>query len=425
MTKLSPKPFQVDGIKFIRDHLRSVLADEMGLGKTAQGLWGAIYNRICVICPASVKPQFATEVERFTNLTPVICNGIGSFRWAEEGEVVIANPESIPDWINKPRHPMTMLIDEAHTYRNSNSRKYQNGLNCFRQLTPDSQVVAMTGTPLVNTLTDLANLLDIIGILEPKFGGREGLADMMGGSVGKRGDLRNCEVNSRVTSLLADVMIRRVKADVMDDLPTKKYKVVKVNRWSRSLQDQMDEGLASIDAYEALNGPIRSGSLPPITELARARKAMAVEKTEYVEPLIDELSREGQVVFFSAHRDPVEYFGKQEGWGMITGSQSVKARQKAAEAFCRKDTRGIALTIGAGNCGLNLQSANRMVFLDLDYQLGSNLQAEDRIHRLGQQADSCEYSFVTLDHPLDRRMGQILSGKKTLFDAVCDPVTRN
>jgi SNF2 family DNA or RNA helicase len=417
------KPFQETGVEFLQTRNRCILADDCGLGKTIEGLFGRHHDAVNVVCPASVKIQWEEAVSDFTLLKPFVCNGRGSFDWAKPGYVMISNPEIMPDWINRPDNPLTILLDEAHTYRNNRSTKYRNAKYCLDLVCNDTQIVAMTGTPLVNKLTDIANLLDILGLLDSHFGGRDNLASMMGGRAGKRGDLRNCEVTRRVTDLLGDVMMRRVKEDVLPDLPSKKYEVLRISEWSNQLQVAMDRGLESLEAYETMSGPVPAGSLPPITELARARKMMAIEKTPYAVPLVEQRLKLGQVVLFSAHRSPVEHFGDRSDWGMITGSVTVKRRQAAAQAFRDGDMNGIALTIGAGNCGLNLQSANQTIFMDCSYQLAENLQAEDRTCRIGQLANEVSYTWIVYDHPLERRMGQILTGKKTLFDQICNPVT--
>jgi len=422
---IKPYSYQRVGIDFIKPLPASVLADDMGLGKTLQLLWGRKHDAVLVVCPASIKMNWESETVKFTDLVPHVCMGRGSFRWPQKGQVVICNPEIMPDWEPSPEHPISAFLDEAHVFRNTGSRKYRYVRAMLRRMKPQSQCVASTGTPLVNRLDDLANILDIIGLLDSHFGSRKEFAALMGGKCGKRGNLRHCEVNSLITGKLAQVMIRREKKDVLEDMPEKSYGVFRISEWSKKLQAVMDEGLNALSAFEALSGPIH-GNLPPITELARARKNMAIAKTEHAIPMVDNMIDQGkQVVLYSAHRHPVETIGKRDGWACIHGGVSSKKRQIICEDFRRGLYSGIALTIGAGNCGLNLQSADQMVFMDLSYQLGENLQAEDRICRIGQQSDRCSYHYLTFDHPLDRRMGQILSSKKTLFDQVCDPITRS
>jgi DNA repair and recombination RAD54-like protein len=144
---------------------------------------------------------------------------------------------------------------------------------------------------------------------------------------------------------------------------------------------------------------------------------MAMAKLPAAEQIIEDLEAQGeQLVVFCAYKEPVEILGKREGWTYITGDVSDTERHKRTMAFQAKQYRGIALTIGAGREGINLHSSNQLLFIDLDWTPAANIQAEGRIYRNGQR-NACLYTTLVIDHPLDRRLAQILWRKEVLFRA--------
>ena len=140
--------------------------------------------------------------------------------------------------------------------------------------------------------------------------------------------------------------------------------------------------------------------------------------------LAEELEQAGEpVVVFSAHRDPVEAFGSKQGWDCITGSVSHKRRGEIVDRFQKGALRGVALTIGAGREGINLFRSSHMIFVDLDWTPAHNIQAEDRIHRIGQKR-ACMYTVMVIDHSLEYRLGSILYRKEELFNDLIEEAAK-
>jgi len=416
-------PYQDVGVDFLQNFSRAILADDTGTGKTRMSLDSRHNDSVMVVCPASVKYNWAAEVMKWTSLKPIVLNGRYSFTWPERGQVMITNPEIIPDWVYRPANPVTLLLDEVHAYRNgASSTKFRHAKAVFGDMPAGSQVVGMTATPLVNRLDDICNLLDITGLLDAEFGGRNGFAALCGGKVGKRGVLsRDCEPTPAMLRLLNKFMLRRKKDDVLDDLPEETFSVFRIGGYSRRLKKIMDKGLEALDAYERMSGPVR-GKLPAITELSRARRELAEWKAKPVKGMVDELVGSAKkVVMFSAHRKPVDVIGNRPGWTIINGSVSNKRRLQRQDEFQAGKLDGIALTLGAGNSGLNLHLSDTMVLCDLGYSYGEATQALGRIRRVGSKNDTVSYTYCCCDHDLDRRLFQIITEKHQLFEQVCAP----
>jgi SNF2 family DNA or RNA helicase len=98
------------------------------------------------------------------------------------------------------------------------------------------------------------------------------------------------------------------------------------------------------------------------------------------------------------------------------GGVSQKRRDEAIDAFQAGKLRGIACTIQAGGVGITLTKAHHAVFIDRTFVPGDNLQAEDRVCRIGQDRGVI-ISDIVCDHPIDRRVHELLRKKEKLIAA--------
>lgn len=126
------------------------------------------------------------------------------------------------------------------------------------------------------------------------------------------------------------------------------------------------------------------------------------------------------LVVASAHRAPVDALGAREGWATITGDTPAAKRAEIVKRFQDGNLKGVALTIQAGGVGLTLTRASTMIFVDLDWTPGNNVQCEDRICRIGQRADSVLVIRMVSDHPLDRHILEILKKKMCLIETAIE-----
>jgi len=131
---------------------------------------------------------------------------------------------------------------------------------------------------------------------------------------------------------------------------------------------------------------------------------------------------ESPLLVFSYHRAPIEALEGREGWATITGSTNNARRDEIVAAFQAGELRGVGLTIRAAGVGLTLTRASTSLFVDLDWVPTWNVQAEDRIHRIGQTASSVQIVRMVSDHPLDLRVHELLAGKITMITAAVEAV---
>jgi hypothetical protein len=214
------------------------------------------------------------------------------------------------------------------------------------------------------------------------------------------------------------VMLRRMKREVLPDLPTKMYQsiLVPVDR----------NALAACDAYlQKMGGIDRLAELIEQEELsfqtmASVRAALATAKIPAMLEIVrDHEEQEEPLLVFSAHRAPIDFLGRLNGWGVITGDESSEEKQEAAKKFQEGKLKGLGLTIRAGGTALTLTRAARQLFVDRDWKPTANAQAEDRSNRIGSTR-GLVVMILEADHPLDRRVNQLLLKKQRLIAASVD-----
>jgi len=210
-------------------------------------------------------------------------------------------------------------------------------------------------------------------------------------------------------------MIRRTKAEVLPDLPRKQYTTISVNGLPKALRDVLD----ALD--EEWSDVLASGSMPSFEEFSAIRAELAAARIFAMADIVAQHEEAGEaLVVFSAHRAPIEALRVREGWMVVTGSETAEQRAEAVRRFQAGELKGIGLTIQAGGTGLTLTHASRMLFVDLAWRPCDNAQAEDRCCRIGQTAGSVQVTRLVSEHPLDKRVLDLLAEKQAVIEAAVE-----
>ena len=346
-------PYQCDGVQFLIDNPRALLIDDMGLGKTVQALMAIPKGAsVMVICPSIVKGAWAQEVAKWRpDLKAAIIKGTKNYRQPEPDEVVIANYELLPP---KATFGCDFVIaDEAHyakTYKAQRTR-------AFRSLARKAgHVWGLSGTPLENKPNELWGVLQSLQLGNTAFGSWQRFLGLHGGIRSEFGIEWTGAVDKEASRCLSRVALRRTKASVLPELPTKRYRQIRVDvstktheLCSKAMTDAGDE----INIY--LDMDIQSMSI--------ARRELAEQKIPYLKRLISEYEEnEEPVVVFSAHRAPIDVLASRDGWAVITGDVDEAERTRVVADFQAGKLRGVACTIQAGGVGITLTRAAHMIF---------------------------------------------------------------
>ncbi|KAM4025004.1 SWI/SNF-related matrix-associated actin-dependent regulator of chromatin subfamily A-like protein 1 [Anomaloglossus baeobatrachus] len=386
-------PFQREGVSFaISREGRLLLADDMGLGKTIQAICIAAYYRkewpLLVVAPSSVRFTWAEAFHRWLpSVRSDSINVIVTGRDSQSASLV--NIVSF-DLLGKMDRTITsnfrvIIIDESHFLKNVKTARCKSAMPLLKSA---RRVILLSGTP---AMSRPAELYTQIAAVRPSFfprfhdfGVRYCDAKQMPWGWDYSGSSNMIELK---LLLEESIMIRRLKCDVLSQLPAKQRKMVVV-------------------APEGINAKTKAALVAAAKEMAQGFKSKVQEKEalllfynrtaeaksrcviEYVLELL-ESGREKFLVF--AHHKLVldnvcEELGKKNvGFIRIDGSTSSADRQSLCQRFQFSETSCVAvLSITAANMGLTLSSADLVVFAELFWNPGILIQAEDRVHRIGQ-----------------------------------------
>ena len=469
MTKrgLKLRGFQKIGIEWLAARDRALLCDEMGTGKTCQALLALPEeNRarsekappVLVICPANAKHVWAQKEgpKWRPDLKPFILEGEGSFRWPAVGEMLVTNYDVLPDPGDVHQAPPTgciIVADEAHYLKNPRARRTVRFKALAEKARYDKgRTWLLTGTPLLSHPLDLWSLASCAGLAQEHFGLLKSFKELFGGVVTKKHACRQCghkepakegsdkcpkrigkkacscdahvteteewgQPSAEVRERFAKFALRRLRSEVLPELPGKTYEDVPVVL-SAQASEAIDEEL--VDDWEAaLTEALDTQGGVSFTELASARRAIAEAKIPAMLEIVEEYEEQDTpLVVFSAHRAPLDHFLEREGWGVITGDTPSKTRSQIETDFQAGKLKGVAANIKAGGTAITLTYGSNMLFVDREYNPGDNLQAEDRCVRLGQESAVLIKRLIA-DHRLDQRLAEILDTKtKMIVDSL-------
>ena len=441
-------PFQVEGVNFLAHKNKVLLGDDMGLGKTVQSLMGIPSNGTAlVICRAGLKYNWLDEVNKWRpDLKPVVLSGRKNFRWPKAGEVVIINSDILPSEFNTPKknkgevmqaywdrlkqyrqelkdnNPesanVTLIVDEAHDFKNKEAAKTRK-VKEFGRLA--HKLIGLTGSPLTNRPADLFGVLNTLGLAQEVFGTWERF-EMLFNAYKQQVWTGTKYIETTVwgkpepivPELLRRVMLRRLRKEVLPDLPPKTYTNLLVGVDDPSLEKELTE------MWEEWGTVLQIEGLPPFDRFSKIRERLARSRIKDMLEYVENAEEQNvPLVVFSAHLAPIDALLGRPGWAVITGSTSPEKRQEIVNAFQNGQLKGVALTIKAGGVGVNLTYAWKALFVDLEWQPAAIWQAEDRIARIGQLSNKIEIVRMVSDHPLDLHIHNNLVDKiDTIFRSV-------
>ncbi len=436
-------PYQVEGVAFLASAGRALLADDMGLGKTLQAIAAATWLRenagalrALVICPASLKHQWAREIERFTGQRVSVIQGPPSKRGAQyraRTPFTVVNYELVlrdASVIQEQLAPDLLVLDEAQRIKNWRTKSAA-AVKSLRT----RYAFVLTGTPLENRLEDLYSLMQVVDprVLGPLW---RYLLDFH--VTGPRGRVVGYRNLSELRRRLAPVMLRRDRALVRDQLP---------DRIQIQLDVAMDKKQAelhdeAVQAAAAIARRMKKRPLTPYEEklmmaaLQRARMACdaagLVDKETEGSPKLDELGRlledlciDGghKVVVFSQWERMTamaEARARKLGLGCVRlhGGVPTTRRGPLLDRFRDDPSVQVFLSTDAGGVGLNLQAATALVNLDMPWNPAVLQQRIARVHRLGQKEPVQVVLLVAGEGSYEARVAELVSSKQDLFDNV-------
>lgn len=405
-------PHQQAGIEWLSGRARAILADDMGLGKTAQAAiaaaklieTGAI-DRGLVLAPKSLLDVWVRELAKWApnlHACAIVPSASDKSRvWellVSRVHIAITNYEQVrecPRVLTQAPLPL-VILDEAHKIRNTETATAA-GVRQIKAL----RLWALTGTPVENSSSDLASLLDL-----------------MGESRRSLSHLRELPIET-LRSLARPLMIRRVKSDVLPQTYRVHKSVVRLEL-SKEQREAYEKEL-TVSSNRPGAPLIRNARLRQICDLERQTGASA--KLDYIRTALDTLGSGDKAVVFSFTRLPLRSLAASLGskCRLLTGAADIETRRKAVNDFSTDPFVKVLLaTIGVGAEGLTLTAANKLYFVNLWWNPSTNNQARDRLIRIGQTRD-VEVTVLVAKGTVEEHLLETLQRKQMLFDSLIKP----
>ncbi len=395
--------YQEFGTKYILHQKRVLLGDEMGLGKTVQAIAAMAHlttqgkTHFLVVCPVSVMVNWFREVPQHSKLQPAEIYGDDRNEeleaWYKNGGVGITTYESISKLELPEDLKIDMLIvDEAHYVKNPEANRTK-ALAKISKLS--ESILFMTGTPLENKVEEMVFLISLLNKeVSAKIGSMVAMA--------KAPEFREA---------IAPVYLRRVRTDVLTELPEKLEK----EHWCK--MTPAEEAVYKETLEEESYMQIRqvSWNVPDIKDSSKANRLLEICE--------DAKENSRKVIVFSFFLDTitkVQNLLPDRCYGPINGSVSANRRQEIIDEFKEaKEGSVLVCQIMAGGVGLNIQTASVVVICEPQWKPSTENQAISRVYRMGQSKDVMVHRLLTANS-VDEKIMNLLKGKTEIFDSFAD-----
>jgi SNF2 family DNA or RNA helicase len=432
--------FQREGLDFLlKSAGNALLADEMGLGKTVQSLSYLASEQnafpALIVAPLVTLQNWQREIEKFLmrksrngrlveNESPTsTIIRVGKSEDLGKYDFYIINYELLyKRYKDLAKLGLrTIVCDEVQNLRSKTTQKYH-AIKKLAALESVKYRVGLSGTPIYNRGSEIWPIVDILrpGLLGSFkefceyfcYVNEKGKAIVL---ENKRESLRNM--------LQKHVMLRRKKTDVLSELKEKiRYKEIidsdinyynkELERIWKKLEDERKEAQTAFDASTAYQRAIQS-----------ERQAAGAAKLPHVINFVKNIMEiEESVVVFCHHKSIHSLLHQSLSEfkpASIIGGQTDKSRQDNIDSFQNGQTKLMIAGLRAGNVGINLTRAKYVIFAELDWSPAIHLQAEDRLHRIGQKNTVFAYYLIG-NGTLDEHVARVLVDKSYEIDAIMD-----
>lgn len=459
------RPFQKAGVAFMVAHAHGCLvADEMGLGKTVETI--ATLETLeafpaVIVCPASLKLNWEREWTEWAPHRRVAVVDGSRCSWpGRPPEVVIINYDLLPKNVEALRtlDARAVVFDEGHLLKNAKAarsvaaRRLRRGVR-YR--------FVLTGTPVLNTPSELLHPLSLLGRLDDlggfwhfaeRYCGGKKVEVKVAGKVKGRPETKevwdltgSSNLPELAGRLRATCMLRRRKRDVLPELPRKQLSFLPVDLPPR---ERREYDLAERDVLKWVarkagrDAGFRAaiGHLPPTQQLGAIllRAQRAADRAAQAEELVriealKQISARGKLkaaeewignflaggeklVVFGWHNEALAPLAEAFSAPLLDGATPTAARQAMVDLFQQGPAALQFLNLQAGGVGLTLTAASNVLVLEFPWTPALLDQAIDRCHRIGQLRSVNAWLMMgrqTIDFPIWQMLQQKRSTAET------------
>ena len=416
-------PFQWAGVRYALRARRAFLADEQGLGKTVEALAAleaddAYPGRRRL--PRLAEAQLGARDRAAGCRTARSRSSRAACAVPPTAEITILNYEVVAahrETLGRLR-PRALVVDESHLCKNPQAKRTQAVRRLAETVVPDGLRLALTGTPVLNHAEELISQLRVIGRLED-FGSGARFARQF------RGQLSEERLHWH---LRRRCFVRRLKSEVLPQLPAKRQVVVPV-----ALDNEREYRLAENDVIawlreqpldlRELNARIAATlRAERLAQLGTLQRLAARGKLHAALAWIHDFLASGEpLVVFARHIEVQEAVMERFPDALhLLGRDKIADRDESVRAF--QDPDGPQLIVCATRVaaqGITLTRASNVAFLELEWTPAMHDQAEDRLHRIGQR-DAVTAWYLLAADTIDETMARLIHRKRGLIAAVTD-----
>lgn len=450
-------PHQVEGIRLMMRMKSTLLADDMGLGKSLQALTVFIGDVIMgkgqtaiVVCPVSLRGNWADEIEKFTRI-PYLLLGeeynpntgkirtlspiersrqIVLFSTWDRPKILILNYEQVDahlEELNTLRARMA-IFDEAHTIKNPDAKRTKACLDLMAE-----RSLMLTGTPILNGVTELWPMLNRIApTFFPNFYAYRNRYCVMGGYRNKK--ITGTKNTKQLHEILSQVMIRRLKSDVLD-LPEVQYVKVSVplHPDQRKLYDQAEEAFEIVDpngpSYDLNDDMLRFMRMLQLidTPFTLGHPDNSYKLDAVIEKAVELVQAGEKIVIFTRFRPVLACIERRLSevgilHASLHGDVAASQRQSVAKSIANANGGAVLVCMSqVAGIGLNFTWSRYAMRVDRLFVPGLNQQLVDRLHRIG--ADKTQ-PVTILDFigrgTVEQRVEDINRAKEKLSNDIID-----
>ena len=428
------RPYQVIGVKWLlslkHNSFGACLADDMGLGKTLQ-IIAFLSDKTTknahnlVIAPKTLIINWQREIERFApEMSVYLYHGIDrDISLIEKTKVVISTYQTILNDISlfTKINFDNLIIDEAQNIKNANSKTYK----AIKSISANMKIT-LTGTPIENNVNEFLGLMKLIN------------PDLI---LDKYVKSSNSEENaiSRIRLMTSPFLLRRMKKDVLTDLPKKQEQMlcVKMDENQRRIYDKVLNNLRyeiqrMPDRFEIKNNSVMLKGLLLLQEICCHPQLVdnninegckeSVKFDLLIELLQSLYSNAHKVVVFSRFTRMLKIIEKgiaalHLNYYYLDGK--TQDRIAVVDEFERSNNGVFLISLKAGGTGLNLTSADAAIIYDPWWNPAAEKQAEDRIYRIGQTQNVMIYRLI-IEDSVEEKVQELQKKKTELSTQLLD-----
>ena len=419
----------------IQDGKGALIGDQPGLGKTIETLAWLSLNPsklpALIITQASIKRNWYREVEKWMPNASVQMLDQGKDVLDADADIVIINYDliwrkGIEEQLLKRKFPV-VVYDEVTSIKESSAKRTKSAKKLGRRA---EFTIGLSGTPILNRPIEFYNILNLI---EPKqfssqfkFGMRYCNGYHNGFGYVFKGSSRIDELREQIRPL----MIRRLKDDVLTELPAKSRRNIFIDMPGKYYQDyvaaenNLVETLRNLPSGKVSN-EYEESKMWLLSKLNYLRDIVGLAKAEEAQEIIKNFVDSGEkLVVFAHHHDVIdlidEYLTKDKIYHVtVDGRTAGPARQDAIDKFQTDDNCMVFVASTAMGMGVTLTAASNALFVERQWTPGIEEQMEDRLHRIGQ-TNAVLIHYMQIEKSLDEKMDKLVDNKRIVLDEVLD-----